>query len=184
MFVLAYCAGLRMGEIVRLHVGDIRLDNCSLDIRDTKFFKSRRLPLSATAMTALQRYLEARRNQGISSAPDSILFSHQKGGYAYVTANHLLRRVLHCAGLKTGKGRVGPRIHDIRHSFVVHRMTEWYRNGIDPETKLPYLWTYLGHRNLHSSLVYMTITQELLHRANERFHTFATPALQACAQNL
>jgi site-specific recombinase XerD len=182
MFVLAYCAGLRMGEIVHLRVGDIRLDEQSLDIRDTKFFKSRRLPLSASAMGALSRYLVARRQAGLPAAPDTPLFCHHRGGYAYITANHLLRRVLRFAGLKTGTGRVGPRIHDIRHSFVVHRMTAWYREGIDPQTKMPYLWTYLGHRSLHSSLVYMTITQELLHLANDRFHAFAAPALSASTE--
>ena len=183
MFVLAYCAGLRIGEIVRLRLGDIRTGDQSLDIRVTKFFKSRRLPLSASAMAVLLRYLEARRKAGIPTAPDTLLFCHQKGGYAYITANHLLRRVLRFAGLKTGTGRVGPRIHDVRHSFVVHRMTEWYREGIDPQAKLPYLWTYLGHRGLHSSLVYMTITQELLHRANDRFHTVAATALRASTEN-
>ena len=65
MFVLAYCAGLRMGEIVRLRVGDIRLDEHSLDIRETKFFKSRRLPLSATAMALARRYLETRCKSGV-----------------------------------------------------------------------------------------------------------------------
>lgn len=184
MFVLAYCAGLRIGEIVHLRVGDIRSDEHSLDIRDTKFFKSRRLPLSTTAMTVLQRYSQARQEAGIAGAPDTPLFCHEKGGYAYITANQLLRRVLRFAGLKTGKGRVGPRIHDVRHSFVVHRMTEWYREGVDPQAKLPYLWTYLGHRGLHSSLVYMTITQELLQRANDRFHTFAAPALRVSTENL
>ena len=183
MFVLAYCAGLRMGEIVRLRVRDIRLDEQALDIRDTKFFKSRRLPLSATAMAVLHRYLEARRKAGIPTAPDTLLFWHQKGGYAYITADQLLRRVLRFAGLKTGTGRIGPRVHDVRHSFVVHRMTEWYRQGIDPQAKLPYLWTYLGHHSLHSSLVYMTITQELLHHANDRFHAVAASALRASREN-
>lgn len=62
-------------------------------------------------------------------------------------------------------------------------MTEWYREGIDPQARLPYLWTYLGHRGLHSSLVYMTITQELLQRANDRFRTVAMPALQASKED-
>lgn len=179
MFAVAYCAGLRIGEIVRLRVGDIRTGDQALEIRETKFFKSRRLPLSASAMEVLLHYLKARGKARISTAPDMPLFCHEKGGYAYMTANHLLRRVLRFAGLKTGTGRVGPRIHDVRHSFVVHRMTEWYRNGVDPQAKLPYLWTYLGHRGLYSSLVYMTITEELLHRANDRFHAFAATALQA-----
>jgi integrase len=184
MLILAYCAGLRMGEIVRLHVGDIRHDDQYLDIRETKFFKSRRLPLSNSAMAVLQRYLQARRDAGIPDIPDTLLFWHEKGPYSYITANHLLRRVMRFVGLKTGTGRVGPRNHDLRHSMVVHRMTEWYRDGIDPQAKLPYLWTYLGHRGLHSSLVYMTITQELLHRANDRFHSYAATAFRTSEENL
>lgn len=184
MFALAYCAGLRIGEIVRLHVGDIRSDDQSLDIRETKFFKSRRLPLSNSAMAVLKRYLKARCDAGIPDSPAALLFWHEKRPYAYITANQLLRRVMRFVGLKTGTGRVGPRIHDLRHSMVVHRMTEWYRDGIDPDAKLPYLWTYLGHRGLHSSLVYMTITQELLHHANDRFHSYAATSLRASKENL
>jgi integrase len=183
MFVLAYCAGLRMGEIVALRFGDVRQNDHAIDVRDTKFFKSRRLPLSASAMDAVSKYLEARREAGIPEAPDTPLFCHGRGGYAYITANHLLRRVMRVAGLKTGTGRVGPRIHDLRHAFVVHRMTAWYREGIDPQTRIPYLWTYLGHHGLHSSLVYMTITEELLRHANDRFHAFAAPVLSVSKVN-
>ena len=56
-----------------------------------------------------------------------------------------------------------------RHAFVVHRMTQWYREGINPEDRLPYLATYLGHRNVHSTIVYLTVTQELLRHASDRF---------------
>jgi integrase/recombinase XerD len=71
--------------------------------------------------------------------------------------------------LRTGRGRGGPRIHDIRHTFVVHRMTQWYREGINPQSRLQYLSTYLGHRDIYSTLIYLTITQELLQHANDRF---------------
>jgi len=170
--------------IVRLHVGDILADEHALNIRETKFFKSRRLPLSSSAMAVLRRYLKARRDAAIPDSPDALLFWHENRPYSYITASHLLRRVMRFVGLKMGTGRIGPRIHDLRHSMVVHRMTEWYRDGIDPQAKLPYLWTYLGHRGLHSSLVYMTITQELLQRANDRFHSYAATALQSSEENL
>lgn len=172
MFVLAYCAGLRMAEIVGLHLGDVQQDANTIDIRNTKFFKSRRLPVRPSTMAVIGNYLLARRKALAPTAPDSPLFWHNKGGYAYITANHLMRRVMRRAGLKPDPGRRGPRIHDLRHTFVVHRMTEWYREGVDVQAKLPYLWTYLGHRDLHSSLVYITVTQELLHRASERFRAF------------
>ena len=177
MLVLAYCAGLRMGEIVGLELKDIDLDAGTIEIRDTKFFKSRLLPLSASAQTALRNYLEARRKADASPHAEAPLFWHDKGGYSYFTAEILLRRVFQAAGLKK-TGRTGPRIHDIRHTFVMHRMTAWYREGINPQSRLPYLAAYLGHRDIHSTLVYLTITQELLQHANERFRAAETDVLK------
>ena len=169
MLVLAYCAGLRMQEPVHLGIGDVRLEESLIEIRETKFFKSRTLPLTSNVVRTLRKYLDARVGAGANTAADSPLFWHSKGGYAYITANHLLRRVLRKAGLKPKRGRVGPRIHDLRHTFVVHRMLAWYREGVDVQARLPYLWTYLGHRDLHSTIVYLTVTQELLQEASKRF---------------
>jgi integrase len=164
MLVLAYCAGLRMGELARLQLGDVHLAQGTLEIRQTKFFKSRRLPLRPTVIAVLGTYLEARRRAGGSTDAASSLF-----GYAFVTAEQLLRRIILAAGLKPERGRGGARVHDLRHTFVVHRMLEWYRHGINPQSRLPYLATYLGHRDIHSTLVYLTITRDLLGLACERF---------------
>ena len=169
MMVLAYCAGLRLAEIVGLTLRDLDLREGAIEIRDTKFFKSRRLPLSATALGALRSYLEVRGKLGASDLPDAPLFWHARGPYHHVTAGALMALVIRRAGLKKQRGRVGPRVHDFRHAFVVHRMTQWYREGINPEDRLPYLATYLGHRNVRSTLVYLTVTQELLRHASDRF---------------
>jgi len=179
MLVLAYCVGLRMGEIVRLQLRDVRQADGTLEIRETKFFKSRRLPIRLSVMTVLNAYLEQRARTGLPGEPGAPLFCHEKGGYAYVTAEHLLRRVIRAAGLKPDPGRRGPRVHDLRHTFVVHRMLEWYRQGINPQARLPYLSSYLGHRDIHSTLVYLTITQELLGLANERFRALGASLLAA-----
>jgi site-specific recombinase XerD len=178
MLVLAYCAGLRMQELVHLVMSDVRLEEGLIEIRDTKFFKSRTLPLTSSVVKTLREYLHARMRAGANTAADSPLFWHNKAGYAYITANHLLRRVLRKAGLKPKPGRVGPRIHDLRHTFVVHRMLAWYREGVDVQARLPYLWTYLGHRDLHSTIVYLTVTQELLQEASERFRKIGASLLQ------
>jgi integrase/recombinase XerD len=178
MLVLAYCAGLRLGEIVGLKLGDLDLNADSIEVLDTKFFKSRRLPLSATAMAALRDYLKVRAKAGAPTESDAPLFWHAKGGYGYVAAGAHLRRLIRVAGLKSSAGRTGPRVHDLRHAFVVHRMTKWYEQGINPQTRLQYLAAYLGHRDIHSTLVYLTITQELLQHANERFRTSAVEVLQ------
>lgn len=179
MLVLAYCAGLRLGEIVSLKLGELDLNADCIEVHDTKFFKSRRLPLSSTAMAALRDYLKARAKAGAPTESDAPLFWHAKGGYGYVAAGAHLRRLIRVAGLKSTAGRSGPRVHDLRHAFVVHRMTIWYEQGINPQMRLPYLAAYLGHRNIHSTLVYLTITQELLQHANERFRTSEASVLQA-----
>jgi integrase len=168
-----------MGEMVRLQLRDLRLEEGSVEIRETKFFKSRRLPVKPSVVAALTSYLAQRARSGLTTDPDAPLFCHEKGGYAYVTAEHHLRRVVRAAGLKPEPGRRGPRIHDLRHTFVVHRMIAWYRQGINPQARLPYLSTYLGHRDIHSTLVYLTITQELLGLANERFRTLGASLLAA-----
>src|SRR5204862_790367 len=87
---------------------------------------------------------------------------HAGGRYSRDRAGKLLVRVLRLAKLKPAPGRVGPRVHDLRHAFVAGRMLAWYREGINPQSRLPYLATYLGHKDINSTLVYLTITQELL----------------------
>ncbi|MHB8474629.1 MAG: tyrosine-type recombinase/integrase [Gammaproteobacteria bacterium] len=173
MFMLAYCAGLRLGEILRLNVGDVLIPDAAIEIRNTKFFKSRRLPLAESTFSALQNYLKERRRAGGPDEPDSPLLWHQKGAgrYSMTRAEKILFAVLRQAGLKPAHGRGGPRIHDFRHAFVVNRMLAWYREGIDPAPRLPYLVTYLGHKSLHSTLTYLTVTQELLQLASERYRS-------------
>jgi integrase len=171
MLVLAYCAGLRLGEIVRLNVSDFDVDNGIIEIRLSKFFKSRRLPLSDSVVAALRSYLDVRNQAGAPTSPDAPLFWHMQvaGRYSRVRAGSLLTGVLRRAKLKPATGRGGPRVHDLRHAFVVNRMLTWYREGVNPQAHLPYLATYLGHRDINSTLVYLTITEELLQQASERF---------------
>ena len=181
MIVLAYCAGLRLGELARLTLADVDLKLGAITIRETKFFKSRVLPLSGSALSALEELLEARRRAKAPDAPEAGLFWHDQGDRRY-TPNAIARNlvsVLRCAGIKPAKGKIGPRIHDLRHSFVVNRMREWYRAGVNPQDKLPFLATYLGHRDINSTLVYITVTRDLLEQASERFRAFGAHCLSA-----
>jgi integrase len=180
MLVLAYCAGLRLGELLRLNVGDVSMAESAVEIRNTKFFKSRRLPLAPDVFAAVCDYLDARRRAGGPDDPGTALFWHARpaGRYSMVRAGKLLTAVLRRAGLKPAHGRRGARIHDLRHAFVVNRMLEWYREGSDPGPRLQYLVTYLGHKSLHSTLTYLTITQELLQLASERYRSSGARVLQ------
>ena len=129
-------------------------------------------------MAALRDYLKPRVKAGAPTESDAPLFWHAKGGDGYVATGAHLRRLIRVAGLKSATGRTGSRVHDLRHAFVVHRMTMWYEQEINPQTRLPYLAAYLGHPNIHSTLVYPTITQELLQQANERFRTSEPEVLE------
>lgn len=179
MLVLAYCCGLRLGELARLDLGDVDLAAGTITIRETKFFKSRILPLVNSSLVALKEYLEMRRKAKAPQSPDSGLFWHDKGNARYTPHAIALYLVdiLRRAGIKPAKGKIGPRVHDLRHSFVVNRILEWYRAGINPQDKLSFLATYLGHRDIYSTLVYITVTQDLLEQANERFRRFGSHCL-------
>ncbi len=181
MLVLAYCAGLRIGELLRLNVGDFNADDRTIEIRCTKFFKSRRLPLADSVVAALHSYYAARRQAGAPDNADSALFWHRQaaGRYSREMAESLLIGVLRRTGLKPDAGRIGPHVHDFRHSFVVNRMLAWYRQGVNPQSRLPYLATYLGHKDINSTLVYLTITQELLQQASDRFRVRGAQVLAA-----
>ena len=69
-----------------------------------------------------------------------------------------------------------PRLHSLRHSFAVGCLLRWYRQGLDPASRLQQLSTFMGHVDPSSTAVYLTITPELLHEANTRFERFAEPA--------
>jgi integrase/recombinase XerD len=181
IIVLAYCAGLRAGEVGRLTLSDIHLDDGVIEINETKFFKSRVLPLTSNVIDALKTYLAARASCGAPTSPDSALFWDvvDQKPFSLNSIRHMVIRVFRLAGLKPkrGSGKRGPRMHDLRHSFAINRMLAWYRSGINPQSQLPQLATYMGHRDIKSTLVYLRATPELLQSANERFRTFAAHAL-------
>jgi integrase/recombinase XerD len=182
MLMLAYCAGLRVGEIARLRLGDVDLRDGTIEIRETKFFKHRRLPLASGVMTALKRYLSLRERAAAPVNPESPLFwSPQRNrGYTVRGMCLALTDVLRRAGVKPMRGPIGPRIHDMRHTMVGHRMRDWYKSGVNPQSRLPYLATYLGHKDIRSTLAYLNITTpELLREAGERLRKNGAAALRA-----
>lgn len=181
MLTLAYCAGLRIGEIAALTLGDIDTRSGIIEIRETKFFKSRRLPLAPSVSRVLAQYMAARhvfRAPSEAIAPLWWCVRRQKA-YRYGSLEKLMRRLIYRAGLKPSRGRCGPRPHDLRHTFVAHRMLQWYREGVDPQTRLPHLATYLGHKDIVSTLVYLNTTPELLRQASERHRQRSAAALSA-----
>lgn len=168
---LLYCTGLRISEALTLRLSDVDLDEGLLIIRNAKFHKSRAVPLQPDAKQALVAYADARRRFGHRTGADAAFFvirGRRQCSYGWIAKN--FRAISRRAGLRrSAPGERGPRIHDLRHTFAVHRLLTWYRDGGDVQARLPLLSTYLGHATLASTQVYLNITAELLHEAARRF---------------
>lgn len=179
MLLLAYCAGLRIQEVVNLNLGDVDLTDGALEIRNSKFFRSRRLPLPSGVVKALRDYIEERRKAGAPMDPEAGLFwqTLRSKRYSKKAAQTVLVTVLRRSGIKSGRGRTGPRVHDMRHAMVCNRMLGWYRQGINPQSHLAHLSTFMGHTDIQYTLTYLTVTPELLQLASERFRRNAVHVL-------
>jgi len=171
--LLAYAAGLRLAEVSRLTVGDIDLDQATLLIRDTKFFKSRVVPVAPEVLQRIRGHI-AERFGTASPAPEQRLFQHGGRPYSSHTLGILGSQLMRECGFKPVQGRGGARVHDLRHTFAVHRICQWYEQGEDVQSRLPLLATYMGHKDIVSTQRYMTVTAEILGHAGRRFE-------QACA---
>jgi integrase len=166
-----------IGEALNLTLGDIDAKRRVIEVREGKFRKSRYVPLSPSAARQLARYLRRRRAAGFSTAPSAPVFLNiigaRHGHPGFVT---LFLELLRSLGLRGPKGQPGPRIHDLRHTFAVHRLLAWYRQGANLAAKLPLLSTYLGHSTITGTEVYLHATAQLLESVGQRFHAhFAIP---------
>jgi len=172
VFALLYGLGLRVGEVARLKMGDLDLTQDTLFIRKTKFSKSRIVPLGPKLAERLRRYVEERH--GGTPEPEAPLFSFTKRGCIHEgTISQTFHKLIPRLGLHIPPGVSPPRVHDLRHSFAVGTLLRWYREGIDPNGRLMHLATFLGHTDLNSTAVYLTVTGELLREADRRFRAFA-----------
>ena len=157
-----YLTGLRAGELLRLTREDVDLSAAVLRVRDTKFGKSRLVPLARDLATRLKKY-DAQVARHADSCPPDRPFFPNPAGHAYSTTalRAAFRQVLGVAGVASVAGGRRLRLHDLRHSFAVLRLLLWYEHGADLDAKLPLLATYLGHVGLASSQRYLQLTQEL-----------------------
>lgn len=170
LFLVLYCTGLRIGEALRVRVGDVDLRRDALFIADSKG-RSRWTPFHRSLKTELLRYIRDRDAfVGHIAQPQDMLFvGVGRRKLSHSTASGTLCKLFRDAGLKPRQGRVGPRVHDIRHTFAVHRLTRWYRQGVDLHTRLPWLSAYMGHVDMLGTETYLNATPELMALAASRF---------------
>ena len=175
LLLLLYGAGLRFSEATGLTLADMDLVDAILTIRATKFYKSRLVPIGPRLATVLDSYMHGSRREGLSQDEAAFLLSNRDGtrlaSSTVQAAFDALRRIAGVHG--TAGGRLIPRLHDLRHSFAVHTLTAWYRQGADVQRLLPVLSTYLGHSDLEGTKVYLSMTPELLQQASLRFARYA-----------
>lgn len=169
--LLASC-GLRVGEAIRLRVDDVqlRVQPPLLHVLDSKFGKSRLVPLHPTAAAALATYASQRRELGYDGHCDAFLVSEAFAPLNRYVVIRTFAKLIERAGIaRRGVGRRRPTAHQLRHTFAVRRLVAWIQEGEDVHGRLPELSVYLGHRQPGETYWYFTATPELLRLAADRF---------------
>jgi len=170
IFLLLYGAGLRRQEALNLEPADVDWKGSLLTIRHTKFLKTRLVPFGPQLGSVLAAYTRTQERK--IAGP---LFTTKTGARIDPQViQHYFRFVCKRANVfRTDSVRFQPRLHDLRHTFAVHRLTSWYQQGADVQKLLPQLSTYLGHVSIEHTQVYLTMTPELLREAGNRFDQYA-----------
>lgn len=173
LILILYGACLRHGEALRLTMQDVDLDEAVVHIHESKFYKSRLVPLGADLNGAMERYA-LQRNQKFGQEPDAPFFCFRDGRpLSQRVVWRAFQRQRSLANIRREGGACcQPRLHDLRHAGAVHRLISWYRDGADLQLLLPQLATYLGHSDLSGTQRYLTLTPELLHKASARFEAY------------
>jgi len=179
LFAVLYGLGLRVGEVCRLRLQDVDLERRLLIILETKFYKSRLVPFGPKLGALLAQHLHQRQIV-LAGTPsgDQPLFC-LRGGRPInpCTVSQTFHAMVPRLRLQIPPGISPPRLHDLRHAFAVGALTRWYRLGLDPQTRLLALSTFMGHGDISSTAVYLSPTPELLEHANLRFRAFAAATL-------
>jgi integrase len=166
LFGLLVSTGLRISEALRLTRQDVDLDWAVLSIDETKFAKSRLVPLHASTTQRLRQYAEHRDRRHPGPTTDAFLVTELGTSLKY------LRALAVFTGFRDDLGWRGPRpprIHDMRHTFAVSRILRWYKEGADVDQKIAALSTYLGHAKVKDTYWYLAAVPELLAVASARY---------------
>jgi integrase len=168
LFGLIVVTGMRLSEAIGLQRDDVDLEEGVLTIRQTKFGKSRLIPLHPTTRAALRSYAE-RRDAHLGSRCGPHFFVAERGGrllHQYV--HRVFWRLSRETGLRRPGDHSGPRVHDFRHRFAIRTLLDWYREGADVERQLPALSTFLGHTCVRDTYWYLSACPDLMQEAARR----------------
>jgi len=154
--------GLRIGEAINLDRADVDNTARMLTVRNGKFGKSREVPLHPSTVEHLRTYA-CRRDETLPSPSATTFFLSTAGTrLSDCRVESTFRAVVRAAGLQPRSARCRPRLHDLRHSFAVNTVLDWYRSGEDVQAKMPLLSTYLGHVDPSATYWYLSTAPELM----------------------
>ena len=171
IFALCYGLGLRAGEACGLRLDDVHTNRQLLVVRGGKFGKSRLVPHGPRISELLIRQVEHRQRHGATGEGPLFSFDGRRSVHP-CSASQTFHRLATQLAFPVPDGISSPCLHSLRHSFAVARLVRWYREGVDPQTRLYRLSTFMGHVDPSSTAIYMTITPSLLAEANRRFEAF------------
>lgn len=170
---LLACTGLRISEALRLQRDEVDIERGVLLIRQTKFRKSRLVPMHPSTSARIRRYATM-RDERIWAKTTTFFVGSSGGPLPYSTFSHTFRGICRRQQWPLQQGARTPRIHDLRHTFAVQRLLMWYEQGIDVAHTVASLSTYLGHGKVTDTYWYLTGTPELMAMAAKRFERSAS----------
>ena len=177
LFGLMASTGLRVSEAIHLLDTDVDLKLGMLTIRQTKFAKSRQLPIHPTAVAALMKYRRQRARHVATIAEMPFLISSRGQRLGEPLSDRQVHRVFNMLRdslhLVNRGGHAAPRLHDLRHTFAVRRMMLWHAEGTDIDQMMLALSTYMGHAEIFYTYWYLTAVPELMALAGGKFECFA-----------
>ena len=179
LLLLLYGTGLRISEALRLNLDDFDVENRVLTIRETKFFKSRFVPVGEDLGHVLREYIDQQWPVERRTPTAPLLRTQKYERIKRQTAELVFKRLREKADVaRPSTARYQPRLHDFRHTFAVVRLVTWYREGKNVQRLLPHLTTYLGHLRIMETQRYLTMTTELLQQASLCFERYARPEVK------
>jgi integrase len=177
LFGLMASTGLRVSEAIRLLDADVDLAHGILTVRQTKFNKSRQLPLHPSTTAALRGY-RTLRHQQVQEHADLPFFVGTRGKrlgkrLSYRQVNRVFALLRKQLGWINRGAHDAPRLHDLRHTFAVRRVLLWQARGADIDQAMLALSTYMGHAKISHTYWYLTAVPELMDVAAGKFEQFA-----------
>jgi integrase len=172
LFGLLAAVGLRLSEALKLCVGDVDPDGATITVRQTKFHKSRCLPIHDSVVRALTEYRRMRDRQA-DADPGAPFFVSGTGGFLRRdTVEKVFQRMRSGLGWRARGDHAHPRLHDMRHTMVVRRVQLWHESGISVDHAIFWLCTYLGHAKISDTYWYLTGVPELMEIVGAQFERF------------